>query len=132
MNELVNAFVAALLELPPAHVDSLAEFVAIDGASNAHCGKREAACRRRLSSSPMSVTSFFEKCVGVQQQRTKTAIASYQELVAGIATGEEPNPAEVERLLPPGRQPGAPRSVAPVQENPLRHAFSSYLAQPNR
>lgn len=47
----------------------------------------------------MSVTSFFEKFVGLQQQRTQTAIASYRELVAGLATGEEPNPADVERLL---------------------------------
>jgi len=48
----------------------------------------------------MSVTSFFEKFVGLQQQRAQTAIATYRDLVAGIATGEEPNPAEVERLLP--------------------------------
>jgi hypothetical protein len=47
----------------------------------------------------MSVTAFFERFVGIQQQRTQTAIASYRELVAGIATGEEPNPADVERLL---------------------------------
>ncbi|MCO6454785.1 MAG: hypothetical protein J5I93_05745 [Pirellulaceae bacterium] len=47
----------------------------------------------------MSVTAFFEKLVGLQQQKTQTATTSYRELVAGIATGEEPNPAEVERLL---------------------------------
>lgn len=47
----------------------------------------------------MSVTAFFEKFVGLQQQKTQTAIASYRELVAGVATGEEPNPTEVERLL---------------------------------
>jgi hypothetical protein len=47
----------------------------------------------------MSVTAFFEKLVGLQQQKTQTAIASYRELVTGIATGEEPNPADVERLL---------------------------------
>jgi hypothetical protein len=47
----------------------------------------------------MSVTAFFEKLVGLQQQKTQTATASYRELIAGIATGEEPNPAEVERLL---------------------------------
>jgi len=47
----------------------------------------------------MCVTAFFEKLVGLQQQKTQTATASYRELVAGIATGEEPNPAEVERLL---------------------------------
>jgi hypothetical protein len=47
----------------------------------------------------MSVTAFFEKLVGLQQQKTQTATASYRDLVAGIATGEEPNPAEVERLL---------------------------------
>jgi hypothetical protein len=42
----------------------------------------------------MSVSSFFEKCVGLQQQRALTAIATYRDLVAGTATGEEPNPAE--------------------------------------
>jgi ABC-type polysaccharide/polyol phosphate transport system ATPase subunit len=47
----------------------------------------------------MSVTAFFERLVGLQQQKTQTATVSYRELVAGIATGEEPNPAEVERLL---------------------------------
>lgn len=47
----------------------------------------------------MSVTAFFERFIGLQQQRTQTAIVGYGELVAGIATGEEPNPTEVERLL---------------------------------
>lgn len=47
----------------------------------------------------MSVTSFFEKFLGVQEERAKASVASYRDLVAGIATGEEPNPADVERLL---------------------------------
>lgn len=47
----------------------------------------------------MSAVSFLEKFLGLQQQRTQTAVASYRELVAGIATGEEPSPTEVERLL---------------------------------
>jgi len=47
----------------------------------------------------MSAVSFFEKFLGLQQQRAESAVASYRELVSGIAAGEEPNPAEVERLL---------------------------------
>ena len=47
----------------------------------------------------MSITAFFEKFMGLQQQKVQATVASYRELVAGIATGEEPNPAEVERLL---------------------------------
>jgi chromosome segregation ATPase len=47
----------------------------------------------------MSVTTFFEKMIGLQQQRVQQKQNSYRELVAGIATGEEPSPAEVERLL---------------------------------
>ncbi|MEZ6098709.1 MAG: hypothetical protein R3E01_07035 [Pirellulaceae bacterium] len=47
----------------------------------------------------MSVTTFFEKMIGLQLQRSLQKQNSYRELVAGIATGEEPSPAEVERLL---------------------------------
>jgi len=47
----------------------------------------------------MSITAFVEKFMGLQQQKVQGTVASYRELVAGIATGEEPNPAEVERLL---------------------------------
>lgn len=47
----------------------------------------------------MSVTAFFEKFMGLQQQKVQATVASFRELVAGIAAGEEPNPAEVERLL---------------------------------
>lgn len=47
----------------------------------------------------MSVTLFFEKFIGLQQQRAQQKVASYRDLVAGITTGEEPDPAEVERLL---------------------------------
>ena len=37
--------------------------------------------------------------MGLQQKKVQTTIAGYRELVAGIATGEEPDHAEVERLL---------------------------------
>jgi hypothetical protein len=47
----------------------------------------------------MSVTTFFEKMIGLQQQRSKQKQNSYRELVAGIAIGEEPSAADVERLL---------------------------------
>jgi chromosome segregation ATPase len=47
----------------------------------------------------MSVTTFFEKMIGLQQQRSQQKQNSYRELVAGIATGEEPSAAEVDRLL---------------------------------
>jgi len=47
----------------------------------------------------MSVTSFIEKIVGLQQQRAQAKVAGYRELIATIAAGQEPNPAEVERLL---------------------------------
>lgn len=47
----------------------------------------------------MSVTTFLEKMIGLQQQRSQQRQNSYRELVAGIATGEEPSPADVERLL---------------------------------
>jgi hypothetical protein len=47
----------------------------------------------------MSVATFFEKIMGLQEQRARTTIASYRELVAGVAKGVEPEPAEVERLL---------------------------------
>jgi hypothetical protein len=47
----------------------------------------------------MSITAFFEKFMGLQQQKVQATVASYREFVAGIATGEEPDPAEVERLL---------------------------------
>lgn len=47
----------------------------------------------------MSVTAFFEKFMGLQQQKVQATVDSYRELVAGIAAGEDPSPAEVERLL---------------------------------
>ncbi|MCA9183985.1 MAG: hypothetical protein R3E01_10070 [Pirellulaceae bacterium] len=47
----------------------------------------------------MTALSFFEKFIGHQQLQAQTAIAGYRELVPAIATGKEPNPAEVERLL---------------------------------
>jgi hypothetical protein len=47
----------------------------------------------------MSVATFFEKFAGLQKQKAKVTTASYRDLVAGIATGDEPEPAEVERVL---------------------------------
>ena len=47
----------------------------------------------------MIAVIFFEKFLGLQQQRTESAVASYRELVAAISTGQEPNPIDVERLL---------------------------------
>lgn len=47
----------------------------------------------------MSVSTFFDKLLGHQRQKTQVNLAGYRELVAGIATGEEPDHAEVERLL---------------------------------
>ena len=47
----------------------------------------------------MSAVTFFEKFLGLQQQRTESAVASYRELVAAISTGQEPNPIDVEHLL---------------------------------
>jgi chromosome segregation ATPase len=47
----------------------------------------------------MSVATFFEKMIGLQKQRSEQKQNSYRELVAGIATGEEPTAAEVDRLL---------------------------------
>lgn len=69
----------------------------------------------------MSVVSFFEKFLGLQQEKAKATIASYRELVAGIATGEEPNTAEVERLLA-----GAGKSIDDLQQDVhhYRHRFA--------
>ncbi len=47
----------------------------------------------------MSVVSFFEKVVGLQEQRAKQKVAGYRELVAGIATGQHPDPTEVADIL---------------------------------
>lgn len=47
----------------------------------------------------MSVSTFFEKLLGHHQQKTQVNLAGYRELVSGIATGAEPDHAEVERLL---------------------------------
>ncbi|RMF20525.1 MAG: hypothetical protein D6760_11390, partial [Deltaproteobacteria bacterium] len=47
----------------------------------------------------MTATSFFEKFIGHQRKRTESAVAGYRELVPAIATGKEPAPADVERLL---------------------------------
>lgn len=47
----------------------------------------------------MSVASFFEKIVGLQQQKAQATATGYRGLVASIATGKEPAPEEVERVL---------------------------------
>lgn len=47
----------------------------------------------------MSVVSFFEKVVGLQEQRAKQKIAGYRELVAGVAAGQQPDPTEVADIL---------------------------------
>jgi chromosome segregation ATPase len=47
----------------------------------------------------MTVSTFFEKLLGQQRQKTQVNLAGYRELVSGIATGAEPDHAEVERLL---------------------------------
>lgn len=64
----------------------------------------------------MSVVSFFEKFLGLQQEKAKATIASYRELVAGIATGEEPNTAVVERLLA-----GAGKSVEDLKSDVVHY-----------
>jgi len=47
----------------------------------------------------MSIVSFFEKVVGLQEQRAKQKVAGYRELVAGVATGQNPEPTEVADIL---------------------------------
>jgi hypothetical protein len=47
----------------------------------------------------MSVATFFEKFVGLQQTKAQATTASYRDFVAGIASGDEPEPTEVERVL---------------------------------
>ena len=47
----------------------------------------------------MSLTTLFERLAGKQHQRRQQQLAGYQDLVAGVATGEEPDADEVERLL---------------------------------
>jgi hypothetical protein len=47
----------------------------------------------------MSLSKIFDKMIGLQKQRSQQKQISDRELVAVIATGKEPNPAEEERLL---------------------------------
>lgn len=47
----------------------------------------------------MSIVSFFEKVVGLQEQRAKQKIAGYRDLVAGVAKGRQPDPTEVADIL---------------------------------
>lgn len=47
----------------------------------------------------MSVASFFEKVVGLQQQHARATATGYRELVAAIASGREPAATEVQHVL---------------------------------
>lgn len=47
----------------------------------------------------MSVTTLFDKLLGLQQQRSQAMFTGYRELVAGLAAGDEPKSTDVERLL---------------------------------
>ena len=60
----------------------------------------------------MSISTFFEKLLGLEQQKAQATTAGYRELVAGIATGEEPDHAEVERLLAPAARGSGGRGAA--------------------
>jgi chromosome segregation ATPase len=47
----------------------------------------------------MSTRSFFDKIIGRQRQRERTALTGYQQLVEAVAHQTEPEVEEVERLL---------------------------------
>jgi hypothetical protein len=47
----------------------------------------------------MSTRTFFDKIIGRQRQRERTALTGYQQLVAAVAQQTEPEVEEVERLL---------------------------------
>jgi hypothetical protein len=47
----------------------------------------------------MSLSTLFDKLAGKQRDRRQRHLDSYRDLVAGVATGEEPDADEVERLL---------------------------------
>jgi chromosome segregation ATPase len=49
--------------------------------------------------SDMSTRSFFDKIIGRQRQRERTALTGYQQLVEAVAHQTEPEVEEVERLL---------------------------------
>ena len=47
----------------------------------------------------MSVPKFFEKMIGLQTQKRQQKELSYRSIVVDIASGGEPSPADVERIL---------------------------------
>ena len=47
----------------------------------------------------MSVPKFFEKMIGLQTQKQQQKVLSYRSIVVDIASGGEPSPADVERIL---------------------------------
>ena len=47
----------------------------------------------------MSVPKFFEKMIGLQTQKQQQKFLSYRSIVVDIASGGEPSPADVERIL---------------------------------
>ena len=47
----------------------------------------------------MSVPKFFEKMIGLQTQKQQQKVLSYRSIVVDIATGREPSPGDVERIL---------------------------------
>ena len=47
----------------------------------------------------MSVPKFFEKMIGLQTQKQQQKVLSYRSIVVDIASGGEPSPQDVERIL---------------------------------
>ena len=47
----------------------------------------------------MSVPKFFEKMIGLQTQKQQQKVLGYRSIVVDIASGGEPSPADVERIL---------------------------------
>ena len=47
----------------------------------------------------MSVSKFFEKMIGLQTQNQQQKVLSYRSVVGDIASGSEPKPSDVERIL---------------------------------
>jgi hypothetical protein len=45
------------------------------------------------------VPKFFEKMIGLQTQKRQQKELSYRSIVVDIASGGEPSPADVERIL---------------------------------
>ena len=47
----------------------------------------------------MSVPKFFEKMIGLQTQKQQQKVLCYRSIVVEIASGSEPKPSDVERIL---------------------------------